>query len=47
VLDLDAKMQKRDFLKILSNLELQCLLMTYRKSHMSFQRTHYGTPKYW
>jgi len=29
-----AEMQKRDFLKKLSNVELWCLLTTYRKSYM-------------
>ena len=37
-LDLDAKMQKRDFLKKLSNLQLWCLLTTYRKSYVGFSK---------
>ena len=41
--------KKRDFLKKLSNLELWCLLTTYRKSHIgsriwAFERTHYSIP---
>ena len=36
------KCKKRDFLKKLSNLELWCLLTTYRKlCNWAFQRTHY------
>jgi len=41
-------MQKGDFLrKKLSNLELWCLLSTYRKlCNWAFQRTHYWIPKF-
>jgi len=35
---------KTRFSQKLSNLELRCLLTTYRKSHMAFQRTHYWIP---
>jgi len=38
--------KKRDFLKKLSNLELWCLLTTYRKlCNWAFQRTHYWIPE--
>jgi len=42
-----AKLQKCDFLKKLSNLELWCLLTTYRKKlcNWAFQRTHYWISK--
>ena len=41
-----AKMQKTRFSQKLSNLELWCLLMTYRKLYnWAFQRTHYWIPK--
>jgi len=33
-----AKMQKMRFSQKLSNLELWCLLTTYRKSHMGFSK---------
>ena len=46
-MDFDAKMQKRSFLKKLRNLELCCLLTTYRKLcklNWAFQRIHYWIP---
>ena len=42
-----AKMQKKRFSQKLSNLELWCLLRTYRKLcklNWAFQRTHYWIP---
>ena len=42
-----AKMQKKRFYQKLSNLELRCLLTTYRKLcklNWAFQRTHYWIP---
>ena len=33
-----AKLQKRNFFQKLSNLELWCLLTTYRKSYTSFSK---------
>jgi len=41
-----AKMQKRDFLKKLNNLELRCLLTTYRKSYMGFSKNPLLDPKF-
>ena len=40
-----AKLQKRDFLKKLSNLELWCLLTTYRKSYTVFSKNPLLDPK--
>ena len=44
MLDLDAKMQNTQFSQKLSNLELRCLLTTYRQLNWAFQRTHYWIP---
>ena len=41
-----AKMQKRDFLKnYINNLELWCLLTTYRKSYIGFSKNPLLDPK--
>jgi len=42
---LSPKCKNTLFSQKLSNLELWCLLTTYRKSYMGFQNTHYWTPK--
>jgi len=42
---LSPKCKKTRFSQKISNLKLWCLLTTYRKSYMGFQRTYYWTPK--